>query len=337
MKLNTAGAANRLQFDGKKRPFFEIYYLKVVDPGQKMALWARYTLLSPASKSSLPTATLWGIFQAPGATPIALKKTLPLHEVDIFHKDFFIQIQDNYLSLDGARGHIGDSDHLIRWDLQFEDPNTLFALYPCRAMYSKMSPVTKFIEPRAHTFVTGSVHADQRAFHFTHHPAHQAHLWGKGYVHSWAWAHCNMFREDPDCWMEVLSARVKIGPLSAPALKLAGIFYEDRLYQITNPLHWLKCPSQLGWAEWVIEVSFDLIRFVIRIHRDPADIFGVEYEGPRGEERTCYTSLQSHTEMKVYKRRPKKPWHLVKELTSQGTTSFETVETEARQQIPILV
>src|SRR3990167_11424075 len=111
MSLNSVSNGNHLFWDGKRSPFYEVYYLKIVDGEKGWSFWARYTLLVPKKEKGKAEASVWGIFSradAPGA--IALKKTYPLFRIDPFHSERFLQIQENFLSLDSAYGELADSN-----------------------------------------------------------------------------------------------------------------------------------------------------------------------------------------------------------------------------------
>lgn len=323
--LNSVQEGNYLRWDGRRSPFYEIYYLRLLDPAKNWSFWIRYTLLSPTTKGILPSASLWAIFHEGGKPPIALKSTIPLHELDIFHADRFIQIRDSYLSLAQAVGELSDSDHHISWNLDFEDPTVSLALYPYRALYSLPFPRTKFLEPRFVTHVTGSITIDRLQIPVNQSRAHQAHLWGTAYARQWTWGFCDSFLEDPETRFEGLIARVSLGPFSSPPLRLFYFSWKGREFFINNLVHWRSVSGSEKLLEWQFEAQSGKTKFAGRLWREASDCVGLEYTGPSGEKRFCHNTMATDMELTLFERSGKE-WVFVEKLTSSKGAAFETVE-----------
>ncbi|MBX7147684.1 hypothetical protein K1X76_01240 [bacterium] len=316
-------AANRLRWDGSIRPFYEVYYLKLVDTQRRFSFWARYTVLAPKNPEEAPTASLWGIVSDPQLGVVALKKTYSLYEVDIFHQDHFIQILQNHLSVDKTYGVIEEDGKKIEWDLHFEDPTEALTLYPHNFLYTLPFPKTKFLEPRLSTFVSGSITVNEERIAFERLEAHQAHLWGTAYAQNWAWGNCNQFHEDASAVFEGLSAVIKLGPFRLKA-HLFYFIWKNNEYKATGMWRWLKNKSTHNLLVWQFEAIASGYKFVGTIKRNTPDIIGVNYEGPNGEKRFCHSSMMATMELKVFEKQ-KKEWILVDTLTSHSA-AFETVD-----------
>ncbi|MBI2338981.1 MAG: hypothetical protein HYU99_01240 [Deltaproteobacteria bacterium] len=331
MSLNTVSNGNRLRWDGKRNPFYEVYYLKIVDPDKGWSFWGRYTLCVPKKEREKATASVWGIFCRPstslraGPTTVALKQTYPLNRIDPFHSERFLQIQEDFLSLDSAVGRLGDSDHEIAWNLQFEDPTLSAGLYPYGFLYRGSFPKTKFLEPRLSTHVTGTLTIDKEVLRLFHHPAHQAHLWGTAYARRWVWGNCNQFEEDPTAVFEGLVAQIKLGPIPSPPLALFYFIVEGREYRANSIIRWIKNDSCHDLAVWQFEAISGETKFEGVVRRDVGSLTGVEYLGPNGERRFCHNTMMGDMELKI-SRKENKEWVFKKTLTARKTVAFETVE-----------
>ncbi|MBI4411150.1 MAG: hypothetical protein HY541_01540 [Deltaproteobacteria bacterium] len=332
MSLSNVSNGNRLRWDGKKSPFYEVYYLKITDAEKGWSFWARYTLLSPKKEMGKADAAIWGIFsrlsgQARLGNPatVALKQIHPLFRIDPFHSERFIQIQENFLSLDAAVGELADSDHEIRWDLRFEDPTLSTALYPYPFLYRFPFPKTKFLEPRLSTHVSGRLTVDRETISLNHHRAHQAHLWGSAYARRWVWGNCNQFSEDPSAVFEGVVAQIKLGPIPSPPLALFYFIVEGREYRANSIVQWIKNDSTHDLLTWQFSAECGEVKFAGTVSRDIAAIAGVEYQGPNGERRYCHSSMFADMRLEMY-RRQNKEWILAKHLTARKTAAFETVE-----------
>ena len=333
MSLNSVSNGNHLFWDGKRSPFYEVYYLKIVDGEKGWSFWARYTLLVPKKEKEKAEASVWGIFSranAPGA--IALKKTYPLFRIDPFHSERFLQIQENFLSLDSAYGELADSNHEIRWDLRFEDPTLSASLYPYPFLYRLPFPKTKFLEPRLSTHISGRFVIDKETIVLAHHPAHQAHLWGTAYARRWVWGNCNQFSEDPTAVFEGVTAEIKVGPIPTPPLALFYFIVEGREYRANSIFKWMKNKSTHDLKLWQFEAVCGDAKFVGTVTRDIPAIVGVEYRGPNGEKRYCHSSMLADMRLEMY-RKEGGQWVLAKNLTARKTTAFETVEPKPDQRV----
>jgi len=281
MSFDTVTSGNKIRWDGKKNPFYEIYYLKLVDPVQGWSFWARYTLLIPKGAGDQGQASLWAIFTQQNAEPncIALKKNFPLTKLDPFHSQHFIQLHDNFLSLGGAHGAMEDSDHHIQWNFQFEDPSVSSCLYPYNFLYSFPIPKTKFLEPRLTTKMSGRLVIDGRLFKVEKHPGHQAHIWGTEYAKRWAWANCTGFKEDETAVFEGLTAEIAVGPIGTPPMSLFYFIFEGKHYRANGLRCWFSNKSDYNLGEWRLSAQCLGLKFEGVIKRDFATVVGVEYLG----------------------------------------------------------
>lgn len=326
---------NQLQWNSVQRPFYETYYLKVADPYGSWSFWARYTLLIPRRKAEEMSASVWAIFCPKNENPVALKKTFSLSELDIFHRDSFIKIEDSFLALDKAVGFLKHTPHQVSWELEFEDPTITSCLYPYVSFYKKSFPKTKFMEPRLSTFISGQITVNGKTTSFERLPGHQAHIWGREYALSWAWGHCNTFEEDPNLVFEGLTARVPLGPFKSPSLKLLQFFWEGKQYRANTFISWLTNQSNHDLLHWDFEAICGTTRFVGHLTRNTSQIVGVEYQGPNGDKHYCHNSMLSSMELSVYRKNLGK-WNLQKKYHSPSA-AFETVESYPDSRVAFLL
>ncbi|MDO8520283.1 MAG: tocopherol cyclase family protein [Deltaproteobacteria bacterium] len=331
---NTVTEGNRLVWNGIKKPFFEVYYLKIADPSRPWSFWARYTLLIPSRGPAL--AALWSVFCAQDEHPVAQKKIFPLGDIDIFHREKFIQIGDAYLALEGAFGGMETSDHRVLWELAFEDPSVCGQLFPYGWFYRSPLPTTKVLAPRLSTFVSGKIEVDGKLFNLDHCPAHQAHLWGTRYAKRWVWGHCNQFEGEPETVFEGLAAEIAIGPFESPAIPLFCLIHNGVTYRANKILSWFKNKTAHDWVFWNFEAFCGNFKFIGKMKRDPALTVGLEYQGPRGEIRFCHNTMLADLEIDLLQKRGK-GWEPVKKFISHHGAAFETVEPDPDPRILFVV
>jgi len=318
---------NRLRWETGQKPFYEVYYVKLVSPHEDWSFWCRYTLLSPSNRMQPGYAALWGVFvsrDSENSSIIAIRRKFMLSQIDLFHSERFFDLGESYLSLDGACGQLSDSDHKLTWDFKFEDPTASAAMYHHPFLYRWSFPSTKFIEPRASTLAAGYLTVDHHAYKLEGVRAHQAHIWGARYSPSWFWTHCNQFKEDANAHFEGLSAVTKIASWTLPPITLFYFYFEGEWFEANTLKHWFSNKAEGNLLRWSFRAICRGHLFEGEITRSEFDIAGVEYEGPLGEKRYCHNTMLATLKISVSKRQNGQ-WKLYKELTS-NTAAFETVE-----------
>lgn len=320
---------NRLRWESGQKPFYEIYYLKMVAPDNSWSFWCRYTLLSPKDPNSMGYAALWGIFfRRDLATPtiVALRKKYLLSQIDLFHSERFFDLGDSFLSLDGACGQLADSQHRLAWDFKFEDPTHSAALFYHPILYRLPFPSTKLIEPRASTHLSGYLTVDHQLYKLSGVKSHQAHIWGTRYSPSWFWTHCNQFKEDATAHFEGLSAVAQVASKNLPPIHLFYLYLDGEWLEANTLLHWFSNKASGQLLLWNFRVVVDGYLIEGEVSRQLSDIVAVEYEGPLGEKRYCHNSMLAQLKITISKKQSGE-WKVYKILTSDAA-AFETVSSQ---------
>lgn len=329
--FNTVSIGNHLQYFNNKAPFYEVYYLKLIEPQALWSLWLRYTLCHPSNKSVPAEASVWGIFHLQGQKPLAIKKSYPLKEIDVFHQDSFIHIEDNFLAIEKSVGYLEEKNSSIEWNFEFEDPSHSICLYPYQILYKLPFPKTKFLEPRLKSHATGEFKINHKTYPLNHLPVHQAHIWGKEYADNWTWGNCIHFNEDPTAIFEGLVAQIKLGKKLSPPLALFYFVFDGEVYKANQIHRWTKNKSYSSLLDWNFECLSKNLKFVGHLKRSLDDIAGVEYTGPLGEKRYCHNTMRAQMTLQVF-RKNKKSWVPLKKLTSKQA-AFETVNPHPNEKV----
>lgn len=323
MGLSQAEKDNVTRWDGARKGFYEVYYLKWNDTEAGTAGWIRYTLDAPQKGPPLPS--LWAIFfDAKDPTRnVALKHTVPLSDLRIERDLFYFGLGPSAIYQMGARGEIADDSHRISWELKFDDEGISLRHFPSLLYYGGF-PRTKFLAPHLSTRISGEFNVDGRPLTLKGVPAHQAHLWGKEMAHSWAWSNCNTFREDPSFCFEGLTAQVQTGGRLSPPLTLLFFLWEGKLYRFNSPRQWFRNKSTYQLDRWVFEAATDNLLFAGEIFSRPEKMVGVRYDNPTGGNRYCHNTKLADIKLQVM-RNEKGGWKTVKTLTAQDSVGFEVV------------
>lgn len=332
MPLSHQDQDNLTRWKAGKRGFYEVYYLKAVDPKTGCALWVRYTLLAPKDSKIPPTASVWGIYfdSQDSQKNFGIKKTVPAEEAQIGKMAFSYAVGQSVIAGSEARGELRDGPHSLAWDLKFSAPGFPTHHYP-NAFYKAAFPKTKYLAPYASAPISGEFNVDGRTLVLQNAPAHQGHIWGTQYAASWLWGHCNQFNEDPGFYCEALSARVLMGTKAMPALTLLFFQWEGKHYALNAPWQWRQNTSRHEINSWHFEGSSHDVKFVGDFSAKKSDMVAVRYETPDGCERFCHHSEIADMKVQILKK-TKTGWES-KMLTASRTAALEVVQGSAESSI----
>ncbi len=329
--------ANLVRWDGQKQGFYEVYFLKFNDPVTKNACWLRYTITSPSACCGAPKAEVWGIYfdGSDPASHFALKESFPAEQLRWDNNRFRLEIAGTMLDHKSCKGKLHDPKrgHELAWDLRFQSSSDLLYHYPNKRLYSAPLPKTKVLCPHVDAVFSGTLTVDGKVFTMDKAPGQQEHLWGTHHAKTWAWGHCFGFDQDPEAVWEGLDARVKLGPVTSPSMKLFFLRFGGRWYGF-NKLHMLlrnKSTNSLG--RWTFEARNKELRMTGEINCANPDILGVTYEDPNGSILWCSNTKLASIRIRLYDPMGK----ALGELTAERKCAFELVNRQIIPGVPIWI
>jgi hypothetical protein len=292
---------NLTVWDGVRRGFYEVYYLKLNHRASGRAFWLRYTLLAPRAGRGNPVAELWGIAFDPAAPErnLALKRTVPIAEARIERERFGFAVGDAVLRHDAATGLLDGRAGRLAWDLRWQPPAETFFHFPHAAMYRLALPKTKVLAPNQDVAFHGTIRWDDETLECSGEPGQQAHLWGTQHADRWVWGHGNLFEGGADASFECLSARIRVGPVVTPDLVLLFLRRGGRWHRL-NAL-W-RAVLQTGAADlprFRFAGRGDGVRLCGEAEARLEDLVGVEYTDPDGEHLWCYNTKIADLRLEV--------------------------------------
>lgn len=194
---------------------YESWFVSARDPASPRALWIRHTRHRP--RHGPESAALWctRLDRAAGQRLVVVKQVFSALPPD---------------AAAGPRRFRGDAamgQRTARWDLDItggQEP--LRPLRPA-ALYRAPLPRTKLEAPVPDGLVTGTLEVDGHQVDVSSWRGTVGHNWGTEHADTWVWLHAADFGAAPDCWLELVLARIRIGRARSPwtamgALSLGG-------------------------------------------------------------------------------------------------------------------
>jgi hypothetical protein len=300
-------AANQVLYrPGLSSGHVESLFLKGNSPDGQRALWVKYTIL--AARSGAPdVAELWAIaFDRAGAAPRANKRTYPITRAELRRAPFGLILPEGEIGHGFARGALGfdaEGGPRLRWDLRYPCPEQPFRPFPAARMYTGAFPRTKTLTPVPDSVLTGTFEVDDEAWDVTGFRAAQGHNWGKGHAHAYAWAHANALCPEPGsaplgrAWLEVISGRVRLGPLLTPWLTCAAIEIDGELFRFDGPRALLSRRVHSDARSFAFTLQKGAATLTGRIWADASLLAGLRYQDPDGQILACLNSKLAHAEV----------------------------------------
>ncbi|HUT52371.1 MAG TPA: tocopherol cyclase family protein [bacterium] len=328
---------NIVRWDGARRGWYEVYYLKWNDAASRTAYWVRYTLTSPLPGVAAPYCELWGIFfdAADPAKNFAVKERFPIDKLAWDRDRFRVGIAEAELLQNSCHARIADAEkgNALEWDIRFDSATPSFHHFPHQKMYELAFPKTKVLSPHQHAKFSGRVAANGREIAFSNAPGQQTHIWGTKHALRWAWGHCNSFREDPEAVWEGLDSQIKLGPVKSPHLNLFYLKHRGRDYLFNSVARLFTNRSRWELGRWSFAAKNRELRIAGEVSCNYKDMVAVTYTDPDGEKLWCNNSKVAAIRLTLFgpdgSRRG--------ELTSDRGSAAEFVDRRTYPEVPVRI
>lgn len=326
----TLDAGNRPHWHDQEG-FFEIWFFVIFIPGEKRALWLRYTLFSPApGQPGQPRATLWAAyFDAKAPTPaLALKSIHPITAYSARSDGTFgIRIGDAEFSSGVCRGEVHDAGRSIAWDLRFV-PQGHREEHSSLVLNHRLPLPTRVIHAYEDTTFRGTYSVDGKTYELQNAPGLQKHLWGNKRVEELFWLYCSQFDEDPSARIEVTSVRPSrqlIGNVPFPMLAPIWFDSDEVSCDFYAVWHILRNVVKLvGPGKLHLRASSLLRAIEVDADCDMDTLVGYIYRDPKGMDLYVAQSDIASCEVRLFER--PHPFALFQQIKTLTSTSGAAIE-----------
>ena len=194
---------------------YESWFVSARDPVSRRALWIRHTRHRPDQGPE--SVALW-------CTVAGRDLGQPAGTV----KQVFTAFPADAAAGPGRfRGQAATGQQAVRWDLAIAGGQP--PLRPLRpaALYRSPLPRTKLEATVPDGEVTGLLEVGDRTVSVAGWRGTVGHNWGTEHADSWVWLHAEGFGGAPEAWLDLVLARIRVGPARSPwtamgALSLGG-------------------------------------------------------------------------------------------------------------------
>ena len=292
-------ANNTVYQPGQRTGHYESFFLRANHPSLPLAFWIRYTIFSPQDHPEKAIGELWAIyFDGQNGLDFAVKKEVPFNQCSFSSATLDAKIGDALLNTGKLTGGASAHNHEINWDLTYSGNSKPLFLLPLK-MYSAGFPKAKSVVPLPLAKFSGILVVDDKSINVENWIGSQNHNWGSKHTDLYAWGQVAGFDNSPGSFLEVATARVKIGPLWTPNMTPIVLRHKGQEYTLNSMAQTLKARGHFTYFDWLFSSENDLISLTGRITGDRNQFVGLNYYNPPGGNKHCLNTKLASCDLRI--------------------------------------
>ncbi|HYC01394.1 MAG TPA: hypothetical protein VEC57_19835 [Candidatus Limnocylindrales bacterium] len=330
-------AANFARYDATaSKGHYESFFLRANHPTRPLAFWIRYTVFHPAAGGGAPIGELWAVhFDGEEGSNVAVKREVGAEKCRFERTRFEVAIDDSALAAGRAVGSAASRGHRIRWDLAFDGDEPPLFLLPLR-LYEASLPKAKSLVALPMARFRGTLDVDGRSVQIDDWTGSQNHNWGERHTDQYAWGQVAGFDTHPGSFLEIGTARLRLGPLWTPFMTPLVLRHAGREHALHTLAHLLRARASFEYFDWKFRAAGDDVRVHGRICAPRESFVGLTYLNPPGGTKHCLNSKLAACTLSVSVREGA-AWSPPQTLSTQHRAAFEILTDDRGHGVPILV
>jgi hypothetical protein len=330
-----SGANNTIYRPGQKEGHYESYFLRANHPSRPLAFWIRYTIFSPQGSPEKAIGELWAVyFDGETKTNVAVKKEVPFDRCSFSPSALDITIEDAILNDNKFSGGASSHGHNISWDIIYRgEGKPLFLLSP--SMYSWRFPKAKSCVPLPLAEFNGMLKVDGREIKIENWVGSQNHNWGSKHTDLYAWGQVAGFDNSPSSFLEVATARLKIGPLWTPTMTPIVLRHKGDEFALNDISQTIFAHGHFIYFDWHFGSENDEVGLSGQIWADRDRFVGLNYYNPPGGNKYCLNTKIASCNLQItYRKGNRKGSSEL--LTTSNRAAFEILTDSSDHGVAIL-
>jgi hypothetical protein len=326
-------AWNRCRYvPGSMAGHYESYFQRANHPTRPLAFWIRYTIFSPRGRPGDAVGELWAIwFDGDRDRVVAAKEELPLADCAFGIDGLLARIGVATLGDDRLAGSARTGNHVLGWDLAYDGGEDPLLLLPA-ALYDRALPKAKALVGRPNARYRGTLTVDGEAHAVDGWVGSQNHNWGVRHTDRYAWGQVAGFDDEPASFLEVATARLRLGPFWLPAMTLVVLRLGDERHALNSLRQARRARGRVDGLEWRFASQAPGVIIEGTISAPASRFVALRYANPPGGVKICMNSKLATCELTV--RRDGRP---PLTLRTAHRAAFEILDDTTRAGVPVVL
>ena len=281
---------NLTRFHNQTKGHYESFFLRANHPTRPLAFWIRYTLFSPKGHPENNIGELWAtFFNGETNQHIVVKQEYPLNNCLFDTRDFNIQIGNAKLSSRSFQGSIESKGNKLEWDMTFDGDSFPLLLLPLN-LYKGKFPAAKSLVSFPLARFNGSLFVNDEKINIADWVGSQNHNWGLKHTDLYAWGQVAGFDSHPNSFLEVATAKLKLGPVWTPPITLIVLRHNQKEYALNELTQGLKAHGKFEYFTWEFKSQTKYVEIEGEISAPRSAFIGLNYYNPPGGNKYCLNS-----------------------------------------------
>ena len=284
---------------GTRRGHYESFFLRANHPSRPQAFWIRYTLFSPRRRPADAIGELWAIwFDGESGRHTAVKSEVPIVHCRFARSGFEVAVGAAELGARALHGSIVQFGRTVSWDLGYDGGDQPVLLLPER-LYAAGVPKAKSLVALPMARFRGFVVVGDAEHEIDDWVGSQNHNWGSQHTEQYEWGQVAGFDSHPSGFLEVATARVRVGPLLLPQMTILVLRLGDQEYRLNDVAQALRAHASIEGFEWKFVSETSAVRIEGKITAGREAFVGLRYNNPPGGIKHCLNTKIASCELHV--------------------------------------
>jgi hypothetical protein len=303
---------------------YESWFQRANHPSRPHAFWIRYTIFSPRADPRAAVGELWAVcFDGERQRVVAVREEHPLARCSFSARGLEAKVGDARLDARGLTGRATLGGHTLGWSLTHASEEPPLLLLPER-LYAGGFPKAKALVGSPLARFDGSLEVDGETIAVDGWVGSQNHNWGSEHTARYAWGQVAGFDDAPEAFLELSSARVRVGPVLSPPMTALVLRLDGEELRFSDVPRALRARGRYAPFHWSFETGDRHTRVFGTISAPSWSFVALPYGNPPGGTKTCLNSKLARCDLTV-ERRGQPP----RSLSTASRAAFEMVSDEA--------
>jgi hypothetical protein len=320
---------NRSRFNpGEKAGHYESYFQRANHPQRPLAFWIRYTVFSPQGRPEEAIGELWGVYFNGETGHISVaKQEFPIQQCSFSKTGLDVHIGEATLVNGGLQGQAFSGKHGLKWLLEYSCDQSPILLLP-ESYYDRGFPKAKALVGSPGALFRGMLSVGGQDIDVSGWIGSQNHNWGSKHTDLYAWGQVAGFDGEPEAFLELSTARVKIGPIWTPWMTLMALRLEEEEYSLNGLLQAVRATGRFEYGigklySWIFDSRIEGVRIHGKITAPASSFVGLRYNNPPGGYKICLNTKLARCEVNL-----ERMGRAARRLVTENRAAFEIL-TEA--------